>query len=61
MIYENIPKDPFILLSFINMKLRDEFDNLAKLCEILHINILDLQTKLQSIGYEYNEISNQFI
>ncbi|WP_105614469.1 DUF4250 domain-containing protein [Vallitalea okinawensis] len=61
MIYENIPKDPFILLSFINMKLRDEFDNLAKLCDTLQINYNDLQTKLGSIGYNYNEISNQFI
>ena len=29
----SLPKDPFILLSFVNTKLRDEFPSLEKLCE----------------------------
>lgn len=29
----NIPKDPYMLLSFINTKLRDDFDSLDKFCD----------------------------
>ena len=30
-----LPKDPAILLSFVNTKLRDEFSSLAELCTAL--------------------------
>ena len=33
-----IPKDPMILLSFLNMKLRDEYPSLEELCKAEDIN-----------------------
>ena len=56
-----LPKNPIILLSFINTKLRDEYSSLEKLCESLDINIQDLCEKLQNTGYTYDECLNQFV
>ncbi|WP_315365320.1 DUF4250 domain-containing protein [Oribacterium sinus] len=55
-----IPKDPFILLSFINLKLRDEYENLEDLCLDLKLNKEELCQKLQSAGFEYQESLKQF-
>lgn len=55
-----IPKDPFILLSYINTKLRDEFHNLEELCEGLEINRSELESTLSSIGYNYIRELNCF-
>lgn len=52
--------DSFMLLSIINMKLRDEFDSLNSLCEDYEISSFELENKLSSIGYKYNENTNQF-
>ncbi len=57
----NIPKDPMILLSYINTKLRDNYSNLDLLCEDLNINKTDLTEKLSSIGYSYDESLNKFV
>lgn len=57
----NIPKDPFILLSFVNTKLRDEFSSPDKLCEELSIDKEELISKLNSIGYRYDESRNAFV
>lgn len=53
--------DPFILLSWVNMKLRDEFDSLYTLCEENELDEEDIVVRLKSIGYKYNEKTNQFI
>lgn len=56
-----IPEDSFMLLSFINMKLRDgEYDSLQDLCSSLDIDENDLINKLKEAGFEYNEKLNQF-
>ena len=56
-----IPEDSFMLLSFINMKLRDgEFDSLQDLCSSLDIDENDLINKLKEAGFEYNEKLKQF-
>lgn len=60
MIYENLPKDPFILLSFINMKLRDEYNNLAELCKGLEIDEVTINQQLNNIGYDYDDQTNQY-
>ncbi|MBL4936934.1 DUF4250 domain-containing protein [Clostridium sp. YIM B02515] len=52
--------DSFMLLSIINMKLRDEFDSLNSLCEDYEISSLELENKLSAIGYKYNKNANQF-
>ena len=35
---ENLPKDPMMLMSFINMKLRDEYPSLDELCASLSVD-----------------------
>lgn len=52
--------DPFILLSIINMKLRDFYHSLELLCDDLNIDEKELIEKLKSIGYGYNAENNQF-
>ncbi len=55
-----IPSDPFMLLSFINMKLRDEFDDFDSLCDSLELDPEEIKKKLSDIGYQYNAQINQF-
>lgn len=56
----NIPNDPFILLSYINTKLRDDYQNLDDLCGSLCISKDELVKKLAAIGYSYSEEKNSF-
>lgn len=55
-----LPKDPFILLSTINTKLRDEYADLDDLCASLDINKSDLLNRLADAGFEYVPSVNQF-
>lgn len=57
----NIPNDPMMLLSYINTKLRDDYSNLAILCEELELSQEDICKKLSAIGYSYDEKLNRFI
>ena len=58
-----IPKDPVMLLSYMNMKLRDNYSSLEVLFDDLDVSpneqkeILD---RLNSLGYTYNPETNQF-
>ncbi|MBQ7776167.1 MAG: DUF4250 domain-containing protein [Lachnospiraceae bacterium] len=56
-----IPNDPVMLLSFINLKLRDFYPSLDALCEDLDINQEELLSKLENIDYHYNQERNQFV
>lgn len=57
----SIPQDPFILLSFINMKLRDgDYKNFTELCEDLEVSQSEIIKKLKDAGFEYNPTINQF-
>lgn len=55
-----LPKDPFMLLSVINTKLRDFYKNLDNLCEDTNINKEGLCEKLKAAGFEYDEKLNKF-
>ena len=57
---EMIPNDPVILLSFVNARLRDEYDSLEELCGALDVSREDLERRLKALGYAYNEKTNQF-
>ena len=46
-----IPKDAVMLLSFVNLKLRDYYDSLEKLCEDLDIDQSEQEDKVASIHY----------
>ncbi len=58
---ENIPNDPFLLLSFLNTKLRDFYPSLGHLCDDLALNEQEVLQKMQEIGYSYDDKRNQFI
>ncbi|WP_303634303.1 DUF4250 domain-containing protein, partial [uncultured Muribaculum sp.] len=51
---DNLPQDPAMLFSFINMKLRDEYPSLDELCASLDIDRKLLEEKLNAAGWEYN-------
>ncbi len=56
-----IPSDPVMLLSFVNLKLRDYYSNLDAMCEDLDISKGELVEKLASIDYHYDEAQNKFV
>lgn len=56
-----IPKDPVMLLSFINLKLRDYYSSFDALCEDLDVDGREIAEKLSAIDYHYNREKNQFI
>ena len=58
---ERLPKDPIMLYSVINTKLRDFYSSLGALCEDMNIDENILKEKLSSAGFEYNKEGNQFI
>lgn len=57
----NLPNDPIMLLSAVNMKLRDYYESFDDLCDDMNVDAEDLLDKLSSIGYEYDEDENQFV
>ena len=56
-----IPKDPVMLLSFINLKLRDYYSSLDALCEELDVDKNEIVDKLGGIDYSYDPEKNQFV
>ena len=56
-----LPEDPVMLLSFVNMKLRDEYASLDDLCDDLNVLSVELEEKLGEIGYFYNAKENRFV
>jgi len=56
----NIPQDPMMLMSFINMKLRDFYPSLDALCEDLEISREELEERLGKAGFEYSEENRRF-
>lgn len=56
-----IPKDPMMLLSFLNLKLRDFYKSLDELCEDMDIEGREITDKLGEIGYYYDKEKNAFV
>lgn len=56
-----IPNDPVMLLSFMNLKLRDYGKNLEEICAELDIDKEELEKKLATIDYHYDKERNQFV
>ena len=55
-----LPQDPYILRSYVNAKLRDEYSGLTELCAALDADEAELTAKLSGAGYAYDRPSNQF-
>ena len=56
-----MPEDPVMLLSFVNMKLRDFYESLDALCEECGVDKDGLVEKLKKIDYVYDEERNQCV
>lgn len=56
-----IPKDPMILLSFVNLKLRDFYSSLDDMCQAMDLDKKELEKKLGNIDYTYDKRCNQFV
>lgn len=56
-----MPKDPVMLLSFINLKLRDYYKSLDELCEDMDVDSREITDRLASIGYYYDSERNCFV
>lgn len=55
-----LPKDPMMLFSLINMKLRDFYPSLDALCSDLNVNKEDIVNRLKEASFEYNPEQNKF-
>ena len=56
----NIPKDPNMLYSMINMMLRDKFDSLEEFCSVNDADMDEIIERLKAAGFEYDEERRQF-
>lgn len=55
-----IPKDPMILLSYINTQLRDNYSSLEELCQAMDLDEDQIKKTLSDIGFEYEPEQNCF-
>lgn len=56
----NLPDDPLMLMSVVNLKLRDFYDNLDDLCSDMNLDKADLCDKLKAAGFDYDEKNKKF-
>lgn len=56
-----IPNDPVMLLSFVNLKLRDFYKDLDSMCEDLDVDKETIVQKLSAIDYHYDKEQNKFV
>lgn len=57
--FDSLPKDPAMLMSFINTKLRDVYPSLDALCDDIHIDVDRLKAALEAGGFEYDKDKNR--
>ena len=55
-----LPKDPYMLLSVINMKLRDSYGSLGELTRSEGIDEISITEPLKKVGFEYDISTNTF-
>ena len=56
----NIPKDPNMLISYVNMMLRDRYSSLEEFCNDNDADVNEITEKLKAAGFEYDADLNQF-
>ena len=56
----SIPKDPVILLSYVNTQLRDNYQSLDEMCQALGVEPSTIISALAGIGYTYEPAGNCF-
>lgn len=55
-----LPKDPIMLMSFVNMKLRDEYRTLEDFCGAYGLNEPKLKAELENAGFTWIPGIRQF-
>ena len=55
-----LPKDPMILLSYMNTQLRDNYSSLEEMCQALDLDEHQIRKTLSDIGFEYVSEKNCF-
>lgn len=55
-----LPNDPAMLMSVVNMKLRDEYASIDQLCNAYGVSRDELVEKLKNAGFDYIPGINQF-
>ena len=57
----SLPKDPFMLLSYINTQLRDNYSSLQELCSSLDEDEGEIRGSLEKAGFVYDDTLNRFV
>ena len=57
----NLPKDPLMLMSYLNTQLRDNYPSLAEFCAAQGISEEEILAKLAQVGYVYERDTNKFV
>ena len=61
MMMSELPKDPMILYSVLNTKLRDFYGSLDDLCEDMEVDKQGLLDTMAKVGFRYDPDRNAFI
>ena len=56
-----LPKDPIMLMSFVNTQLRDNYDSLEAFCSNYLVDAGEIKDKLAAAGFVYDEGQNRFV
>lgn len=56
-----LPKDPVMLLSYVNTQLRDFYSDLDDMCKSMNVDKKDIIERLKVIDYLYDESLNKFV
>ncbi len=59
--HNQLPKDPMMLLSYVNTQLRDNYGDLQEMCAVLNADINNVVGTLRSIDYVYDPQLNKFV
>ena len=56
-----LPKDPVMMRSYLNTRLRDFYPSLEDCCKSLSLDRQDIEDRLAQIDYRYDPEKNQFV
>lgn len=57
---KGLPTDAMMLVSIVNMKLRDNYDSIEEMCDDMDIDLHQLIDTLKEAGFDYLPEANQF-
>ncbi|MCI9608188.1 MAG: DUF4250 domain-containing protein [Muribaculaceae bacterium] len=58
--FGNMPQDAAMLLSYVNMKLRDSYSSIEELCDDMGFDTGEFISYMASKGWEYNRDAKKF-